>query len=198
MNFKPVILWTDVVMWLMVVCLFWYIRGVRRDPALRATWAKVFAGPAAMASGVVLALLLAVTMADSLHFRKALANSAAKQQQAYNTRTESVLDLGLQRLIDSRENSYSAPLATHGFVKETVPPKSGVKPVLDASGNPELPKRVFPRLKHGGAHLTDPDGRLADALGRGASGAVVGAGLHPGLAGHLALCALSGADGPRG
>jgi peptide/nickel transport system permease protein len=182
MNFKPVILWTDVVMWLMVVCLVWYIRHVRRDPALRATWAKVFAGPAAMSSSVVLALLLAVTMVDSLHFRRALADAptkagtpAAQQAPAFNTRTESVLDLALQTLINSRENSYSAPLATHGFVKETVPPKPGVKPVLDANGNPALPKREFPRLKHGGAHLADSDHHLGDALGRGVSGAVLGA-----------------------
>jgi len=179
MSFKPVILWTDVVMWLMVLSLIWYVRGVRHDPALRATWAKVFAGPAAMASGVVLAFLLVLTMVDCLHFRRALADAPSapgKQAQAFNTRTESVLDLALQSLIDSRENSYSAPWATHGFVKETVPPKPGVQAVLDANGNPELPKREFPRLKHGGAHLLDPvaDHR-ADVLIRLAAGAVSGA-----------------------
>ena len=179
MSFKPVILWTDVVMWLMVLSLLWYVRGVRRDPALRATWAKVFAGPAAMASGVVLAFLLLLTMVDSLHFRRALADAPGaqgKQVQAYNTRTESVLDIALQRLIDSRENSYSAPLATHGFVKETVPPTPGVKAVLDANGNPELPKREFPRLKHGGAHLADPVAdHSADVLVRLVTGLVSGA-----------------------
>jgi peptide/nickel transport system permease protein len=179
MSFKPVILWTDVVMWLMVLSLLRYVRGVRRDPALRATWAKVFAGPAAMASGVVLAFLLLLTMVDCLHFRRALAdapNTQGKQAQAYNTRTESVLDLALQRLIDGRENSYSAPLAIHGFVKETVPPKPGVQPVLDASGVPELPKREFPRLKHGGAHLIEPQvAHGPDVLIRLATGVVSGA-----------------------
>ena len=179
MNFKPVILWTDAVMWLMVLCLAWYVHAIRRDAALRATWGKVFAGPAAMASGVVLAVLLGVTMVDSLHFRRALdqvERPGPPQAQAFATRTESVLDLALQILINGRENSYSAPLATHSFVKETVPPKPGIKPVLDASGAPDLPKREFPRLKHGGAHLQDPAQQWwADVLTRLTAGALMGA-----------------------
>lgn len=156
MGFKVVVLWTDAVLWLMLLGLAQYIRIVRRDESLRATWQRVFVTPAGMASAVVLVMMLAVTMADSLHFRRALpvVNGGA---QAYDTRTLSVLDLGLSQLIDSRENSYSRPLATHGFTKETVPPKLGDKPVLDEHGLPALPKRVFPRLKHGGAGLQDAE-----------------------------------------
>jgi peptide/nickel transport system permease protein len=156
MPFKAVILWTDVVLWLMLLGLAQYIRVVRRDEALRATWQRVFVTQAGMASAVVLGLMLLVTMADSLHFRRALSivNGGA---QAYDTRTESVLDMGLAKLAANRENSYAQPLATHGFVKETVAPKLGDKPVLDANGVPELPKRVFPRLRFGGAGLPDAD-----------------------------------------
>ncbi|MBI3384020.1 MAG: ABC transporter permease [Aquabacterium sp.] len=156
MGLKLVVLWTDAVLWLMLMGLVQYIRAVRRDESLRATWQRVFVTPAGMASAVVLAVMLAVTLADSLHFRLALpaVNGGA---QAYDTRTLSVLDLGLRKLIDSRENSYSRPLATYGFTKETVPPKLGEKPVLDENGLPALPKRAFPRLKHGGAGLQDAD-----------------------------------------
>lgn len=183
LPFKPVILWTDAVMWLMLLALAWYVRRVRRDEALRATWQRVFTSPAAMASSVLLSMMLLLTMLDSLHFRKALPPAAgvsgqalAAQAPAWDTKTLSVLDLALQPLIASRENSYSRPLATHGFVKETVPPRPGTQVQKDAEGNPMLPKREFPRLKHGGAHLTDPEGQWAvDVLWRGAVGLLGGA-----------------------
>jgi peptide/nickel transport system permease protein len=164
MQFKAVILWTDVVLWLMLIGLAQYIRVVRRDEALSATWQRVFVTPAAMASAVVLGAMLLVTMADSLHFRRALSivNGGA---QAYDTRTESVLDMGLAKLVAKREGSYASPLATHGFVKETVPPKAGDKAVLDANGVPALPKRAFPRLRFGGAGLTDPSRDWAADIG---------------------------------
>jgi peptide/nickel transport system permease protein len=164
MEFKAVILRTDVVLWLMMLGLAQYIRVVRRDEALRATWQRVFVTPAAMASAAVLAVMLVVTMADSLHFRRALSivNGGA---QAYDTRTESVLDIGLAKLVATRENSYSRPLATLGFVKETMPPKLGDKPMLDESGMPMLPKREFPRLKFGGAGLADADKDWAADVG---------------------------------
>ncbi|HEX5310952.1 MAG TPA: ABC transporter permease [Aquabacterium sp.] len=174
MSFKPVILWTDVVMWVLLLALGAYVWRVWRDPVLRAAWRRVFENGAAVASCVVLAAMLLVTLVDSLHFRRALPNVAGGAA-AFDTRTESVLDLALAKLIASREKSYSQPLATHGFVKEAVPPQAGAKPKLDAAGVPELPKRAYPRLKHGGAGLTDPQQQwLGDVLGRFAYGLVLG------------------------
>lgn len=156
MGFKLVILWTDVVLWLMLGGLAAYIVHVRRDPSLRATWSKVFASGPAMASCVVLLAMLALTLVDSVHFRRALASQPGASA-AYDTRTESLLDVMLSKLVQGREKSYSAPLATHGFVKETVPPKAGEPPRLDEHGVPLPPPRAYPRLKHGGAGLSDPD-----------------------------------------
>ena len=181
MSFKPVILWTDVVMWILVAALATYVIRVRRDPVLSATWRRVFENGAAMASCVVLSIMLLTTLIDSLHFRRALP-SVAGGVPAFDTRTESVLDLALAKLIASREKSYSEPLATHGFVKETVPPKPGVKPKLDEFGATELPKRAFPRLKFGGAGLQDPEQEwAADVAQR------VGLGVLAGLALAAAL-----------
>ncbi len=178
--FKPVFLWTDVVLWVMVIALLAYVRVVWRDAALRATWRRVFTVPAAMASAVLLTTLLVSTLADSLHFRRALP-ARAGASLAYDTRTESVLDLALRPLIQGRESGYSSPLATHGFTKETVPPAAGAKPLLNAEGMPELPKRAFPRLKHGGAHLKDPSseqlGDIALRAGLGLLGGLAASGL---------------------
>jgi peptide/nickel transport system permease protein len=156
MGLKLVILWTDVVLWLMLGGLAAYIVHVRRDPSLRATWGKVFASGPAMASSVVLVAMLLLTLTDSVHFRRALASQPGASA-AYDTRTESLLDVVLSKLIQGREKSYSAPLATHGFVKETVPPKAGEPPRLDEHGVPLPPPRAYPRLKHGGAGLNDPE-----------------------------------------
>ena len=54
MGFKAVILWTDVVLWLMLLGLAQYVRVVLRDESLRATWQRVFVTDAGMASAVVL------------------------------------------------------------------------------------------------------------------------------------------------
>jgi len=180
MGFKVVILWTDVVLWLMLLGLVQYIRVVRRDEALRATWQRVFVTQAGMASAVVLAVMLLLTLADSLHFRRALP-AVGGAAQAYDTRTESVLDLALAKLIASRENSYSRPLATHGFTKESVRPKAGEKPVLDAAGMPVLPKRAFPRLQHGGAGLLDAEQDWAADVARRALAGVLSGGALTGL-----------------
>lgn len=181
MPIKPVVLWTDAVMWMMMLALVWYVQHIRRDGALRATWQRVFTSPAAMASSVVLLAMLLLTMVDSIHFRKALPPVAGQAASAtpethWDTKTLSLLDVVLQPLIDSRENSYARPLATHGFVKETVPRAPGAKVVRDDQGNVELPKRAYPRLKHGGAHLEDPEADWADdVLWRGAAGVLGGA-----------------------
>lgn len=154
LPFKFVMLWTDVVLWVMLLGLGIYVRQVRCDAALRATWRRVFVAPSAMASAVLLGLMLTLTLVDSVHFRRALPDVAGGVR-AYDTRTESVLDIGLAKLMASRENSYSQPLATHGFSKESVPPQTDAKPILDAHGVPVLPARAYPRLRHGGAGLDD-------------------------------------------
>jgi peptide/nickel transport system permease protein len=119
---------------------------------------------AALCAGVVLVLFFAVAVIDSLHFRRALddaPSAGAQQRQAYGTRTESLLDVTLARQIDGRETSYSAPLATRGFTKDSV----------DVNGQIE---RIHPRLLHGGERLKDESQWLADVLQRGFVGAALG------------------------
>ena len=155
LPFKLVVLWTDVVLWGMLVGLLAYVRVVRRDETLQATWRRVFVVPAAMAAAAVLTTMLVITLFDSIHFRRALPDVRGGVQ-AYDTRTDSLLDVALAKLVASREDSYSRPWATHGFSKQTVPPSPGAVPELDEHGVPKLPPRAYPRLKHGGAGLADP------------------------------------------
>jgi len=160
-----VLLWTDAVLYALLAALIAYVWHVRRDPNLRATWTKAFTDAPSMCSALVLAAFLVVTLLDSVHFRPALSRAPgtpASAPVAYDTRTLSLLDTVLERLVQSRESSYSVPFATRGFLKET----------RDVDGRPE---RVFPRLLHGGAHLRDPDrDALPDVLRRTGLGAVAG------------------------
>lgn len=160
---RIVILWTDAAMWLMAAALLAYGWVVWRNAALAATWKKVFRDPAALASSVVLLACLAVTLADSVHYRALLppAPGAAKDAPAaYDPRTRSLLDAMTMDLIESREATYSRPLAYLGFTKESVQVNGQVQ-------------RVAPRLKFGGAHLAEPERDWMTDLGARAFGGLV-------------------------
>ncbi len=171
---KFVLLWTDAAVWLLLAALLAYGWHVMRRPNLRANWRKVFGDAPALASSVVLLACLLVTLADSLHYRSLLppAAGAPAGSVAYDTRTRSLMDGLLARLVESRETTYSRPLAYVSFTKESI----------DREGRVE---RVAPRLLHGGAHLSDPAAQWAGDL---AMRAVLGAVL--GLAAAAALSAL--------
>ncbi|HEY0957590.1 MAG TPA: ABC transporter permease [Roseateles sp.] len=160
---KFVLLWTDVALWLMAAAVLAYAWRVKSQAHLRATWERVLRDPVAASAGVVMALFLLVTLADSLHLRRALPTTDGST--VYDTRTLSALDLLLERQIAMREVSYSVPLGTHGFNKESL---------TDAQGQVV---REYPRLKFGGAHLDDPATQWAgDVAGRvvaGVAGAAV-------------------------
>ena len=165
---KFVLLWTDASVWLLIVALIAYTVVVVRSPAMSANWRKVFRDAAALGSSVVLVLCLLVTLLDSVHYRLMLppaAGAPASVQSAgpaYESRTRSVLDYVLSNLLDSREATYSRPLAYVGFTKESV------------EVNGEM-RRVAPRLLHGGKHLTDPASQWAgDVAQRTALGALAG------------------------
>ncbi len=170
---KLVPLWTDVVIWLLLLMMLGYAWVVARSPALANNWRGVFRDAPALSSGIVMALCLLLTLVDSVHYRRLLPPAAGSiaGQVAYEPRTRSLLDAGLERLIESRESSYSRPLDYVGFTKESL--------VIDG----RIERRP-PRLQFGGVHLKDPEREWAgDVLLRAALGAVAGA------LGALALCA---------
>ena len=171
---KLVLLWTDIAIWLLILALIVYVLYARRQVNLASTWRKVFADKAALASGVVLAACLLVTLADSVHFRSLLppAKGVPAAGPAYDVRVQSLLDVVLRDLVDSRESTYSRPLAYVGFTKES----------QDVDGKVA---RVAPRLLHGGAHLTDPATQWAGDVARR-----IVFGLIEGIVAAAIVCAL--------
>lgn len=159
---KLVFLWTDIALGLVLLGVLAYIFHVRRTPGLLATWAQVFRRPAPMASALVLLVFVLVALLDSVHYRPRLADVTGASGPAYATRTVSLLDALLERPATATERTYSAPFAWASFAREPN--------VVDG-----VTTRVFPRLVHGGAHLTDPERqRTLDVVWRGFAGGLAG------------------------
>jgi peptide/nickel transport system permease protein len=178
----PVLLTTDILIFLLLAVAVGFGVYASRHEHLRGPWRSVARSPVGVAALVVIAFYLAIGLLDSLHFhprvepitptapssettavpqRDASAETAT-QEPRFSTQVLSVLDLWLTGLREREEKTFSAPFATHLFVKEAI----------------ELPdgsvERAYPRLAHGGAHLQDPANRHWDLLMRGLFGLVKG------------------------
>ncbi len=155
-----VLLPTDALFFGLLALALVYGLRVARDPVQRTPWRAVFRRPTAAASAVVLAAFVLVAVLDSLHWRSGA--PGGDSGAAYSGEVVSVLDRLLAPLRNGTEKTYSAPFATHGFVKETV--------ALDGG----RVVRVYPRLRHGGGGLADPGERGGDIARRAALGTVLG------------------------
>jgi len=137
----PVVLATDLLVWLLLAAVAGFAWHCSRRPHLAAPWARVFRSRTAVASSVFLAAFVAAGLLDSVHYRPQLPAKAAGALAVYAVEVRSLLDVVLTPLRTRLEKTYSAPLATRLYQKESV----------------ELPGgkvvREFPRLAHGGAHL---------------------------------------------
>ncbi len=145
MPILPVVLWTDALIFLLLgaaIALGFY--AARREP-LRAPWRQIRKRPVAMAAMVVLLAYIGIGLIDSVHFKRRLPATEAGQTAQYSPEVVSLLDVVTDRLRKNVERTYSAPLATHAYAKETVEMPDGTQ------------ARIFPRLRYGGAHLADPE-----------------------------------------
>ena len=158
---KPVILWTDWAVLVVLAGAAFYAWRVRRTPHLAATWRKAFVRPVGAVTATLLAIVVAIGVLDSVHFRERLADEGGKP--AYSPVTRSALDVLLARQESGRETTYSRPLAYLGYQKE----------LIEVGGNRV---RDFPRLQFGGAHLKDPAQEWrSDVIKRAALGVLGGA-----------------------
>jgi len=64
MPFKPVILWTDALVFLLIAAVLALIWHVRRHEHLATSWRKVARSPSGMAAATVLAFFVVVGIAD--------------------------------------------------------------------------------------------------------------------------------------
>ena len=147
MDVKPVLLWTDALLFVLVGVTIVAALYARRREHLRAPWRSVRRRRLGMAALVVLGAYAAIGLADSIHFRLPLPgadHSVPAGGVEYSTEVVSLLDALVLPLKTRVEKTYSAPFAAHLYAKETIEFPDGAQ------------TRDFPRLRHGGAHLADP------------------------------------------
>ncbi|MCG2577195.1 ABC transporter permease [Dechloromonas sp. XY25] len=151
MGFQIVILWSDLLIWLLVVAGIGVGVLIAKDPPLLSAWRRVGASRVGMASATVLLAFVLIGLLDSLHYRAALEGKPGQKVQ-YAVEVLSVLDAVVTPLRTRSEKTYSEPFATRLYAKET----------LDVPGQGSV--REYPRLKHAGMHLGEhEDEVVADA-----------------------------------
>lgn len=152
MEFQPVLLWTDLLLFVLVAGALLMTLHVRRHEPLRAAWRKVGQRPAGMASMTVLMAFVVIGLLDSMHFRAALPPVEGQPDAAtiYSSEVLSVLDHALAPLRLRTEKTYSAPFADRLYQRETV----------ELAGGGQT--RIYPRLEHGGSHLPEGASIAAD------------------------------------
>ncbi len=153
---KPVLLWSDALIFLLVVVLVIFFYRLRRDPQTRERWGDVFSSRLGMVTFTVIMTYVGIALADSVHFRKALENPEGLQTEEvfYDNKVTSLLDVMLRGMGERFERTYSAPFALNSFEKENM---------KDANGNAV---RDFPPLMHAGQHLGDPSGQFGDIVSK--------------------------------
>ena len=162
MPFKPVILWTDALIYLLLIVVIIFTWYVRRNEHLLVPWRRVGHSVSGMMAFTVLILFISIGLLDTVHFRPALDNNT-NIEKVYSVRVLSLFDVIATPLRTNIEKTYSAPFATHLYSKETIEISEGIQ------------VREFPRLKYGGAHLQNPEKQFAaDVTWRALAGLCLG------------------------
>ena len=157
MSIQFAFLVSDYLIWgVTLLATILLLRGVG-DQHHRQRWQMVLKHPSAMASFILLMLYLLIALLDSVHYRPLIVENSHADSPQYAASERSILDHLLEPLSLAQERSYSAPLAMQAFAKEQIQTPDGLR-------------RIYPRLKHGGAALESEADHLADLLTRTANG----------------------------
>lgn len=166
-GFQLVFLTTDILLYILVVCVVLFIwNGSRRDYYVTA-WRQIRSRKIPMLCLGLLLVYVGVALLDSAHYQsrartpEGTAQEDDKGKAVYQPEILSLLDLACTGLRDRTEKTFSAPFATHQFTKELVA-RDGAQ------------VRDYPKLLHGGIHLGSGEGRLGDVLSVGFSGLFTG------------------------
>jgi peptide/nickel transport system permease protein len=151
---KPILLWSDGLIFMLVIALILFFYKLREDPQTRNRWAQVFSSKLGMVAFTVIMTYVGIALLDSLHFRLALDAPEGMQTEEvfYDNKVTSVFDVLTGGMGERFERTYSAPFALISFEK---------KNTVDEQGNSV---RDFPPLKYAGLDLDHPSEKWADIL----------------------------------
>lgn len=140
-----VILWTDALVFILVLFSIFFGVYAAGKEHLRGPWRLVVRSRVGVSTLVILSFYVIVGLLDSVHFYPLLPGKDQAGQQTHSAEVISLFDQLVTPLRERQEKTYSAPLATHLYAKENI----------------ELPSgevvRDYPRLAFGGAHLENPE-----------------------------------------
>ena len=153
---KPLLLWSDALIYLLVISLCLFFLRLRRDPQTREHWRQVFSTRLGMVTMTLILVYVGIALLDSLHFRRALDPVAGSPdgEVFYDGKVSSVLDVMLGGIGERFERTYSAPFALYSFEKQDMKDEQGQT------------YRDYPPLEHAGRHLELPEHRWRDVLAR--------------------------------
>ena len=124
---KLVLLWTDIMVWTLVVVLMVWGWILSRSPQVKKQWHAIFKSSIAMASATVLLFYMIFTLLDSVHLRFSAPLAESKTQTVqYQEDIVTLLDLIFAHNIKHTERTYSSPFATHEYASSIVVDDSGV------------------------------------------------------------------------
>jgi peptide/nickel transport system permease protein len=155
LSFKPVLLWTDALVFAMLATIALFAWYTARHEHLRAPWAKVARSTSGMVSATVLLMFVLVGLLDTLHYQRALPPGQASAEMRYAPEVLSMLDALTEPLRMRPERTFSAPFSVHAHAKETMVLPDGTQ------------GRDYPRLRFGGAHLKNPASERIPDIARG-------------------------------
>lgn len=152
-----IILWTDVLIYILVLACFFMVFFIVRKPNFQRPLKRIAASKTGMISLVFLVFFMVIGLLDSIHF---------KETEGRTREIISLLDYWANPLRSQHEKTYSAPFSAYSYSKEMVS-------LADGSTS-----WSYPRLKFGGSHLQNPASEgLSDALTKAMTGFSKGAGL---------------------
>jgi ABC-type dipeptide/oligopeptide/nickel transport system permease subunit len=135
----------------LIALTVWAVWTVTRNASWRHAFRTLFRRRLVTMSFVVLCMYASVALMDSVGYYQPLLDENNNVRFDSDTGKPlkdpqgiSLLDVLLKRLKDSKEKTYSAPLATHRFTKETVA-TNGVA------------ARLYPKLEHPNKHMLGTD-----------------------------------------
>jgi peptide/nickel transport system permease protein len=140
-----VLLWTDGLIFLLLFMAVGFGFYAARKEHLRRPWRSVVESKIGVGTMVVLLFYVAIGLLDSVHFHPLLPQQDQSKGITHSSDVISLFDQIVTPLRVRQEKTYSSPLATHLYAKETIELADGTT------------RRDYPRLRYGGAHLQDPE-----------------------------------------
>ena len=153
-------LWTDIMVWSLVLVFIGAFRSIRRSAEARRQWSSIFQSPIAMVSAIILMFYLAFALIDSVHmeFNEVQTTEVSTETHSDNSQplarqgVYSLLDLALEHLITQNERTYSAPFALTEYSSS-----------ISYDENGQVVQSYLP-LKYAGKHLSEGTTIIDDVM----------------------------------